>query len=1216
MEFIDDSFNRLEKDDVWTIVKKFFQDNSIIAQLNSYNYTIEHVIPKMIRDNGTVIINGPKNEDGTQEQYKVIYDNVYIKKPTFTELNGVQRDNITPIECINRNITYEAEIYVDVCEMDNQNTIIKKYKKYIGSIPVPVKSRLCHLYDIRNDENELYKLGECPYDKGGYFIMKGSLKMISEQERGCFNKIQRFKTRKSVPKYEWYAEIRSTVSTGAHTVLGVLGMLNVRGKYMSSVLLTHIPEPIPIGIMFKAFGYSHTEVCDMLVYQLREVSDSALYKIKEFLEYNFELSYNYTQDDALEFIGKKGRKYDITINDDDEEIDTQLEPDDEIESEPNPEEDNKKMKNRDKKIKDRDNAISYASYLLEHQFLTHVTSDSKVKAFYLSYILYYLVCCIFLNYSLDIRDLYCNKRVNTLGALMSGQFNIGFRKMIKDSKLICEKALMKGAALNIQGSIKYTTITNCFKNALMNNTWNNRVGKIGISQTFEQFNYTATLANARKFATPMSEGNGKIVAARTPNGSHFGGVCISETPEGKKTGLIKNQALMCLVTCGEEPDALHELIIKMDYVKNIQSHDFTVHDLNTTKILLNGNWIGNTHKPDLFVNMIRKLRRSLDIHVETAITYDLLYDEIRINIEPGRLCRPLLIVENGELLMNTVHIQKIKDGYMGWTDILSEGLVEFIDKDEEDNTIICGSPQELDEMGITERIKITHCEIHPSMMYAIGGSIIPYPDHNQAPRITYQSSMGKQSIGIPFLNYKNRMKGKVHLLGYPQKPLVSSRSAEILGCNDMPAGFNAIVAICPYEGFNQEDSVVWNQFSIDRGLGVSYTQVGYGTTLKTHNNERFEIPNKETCNNFKGNPNKLDDDAIVSPGTRVEYGDILIGKVCVLQDDEMETNIHRKNLNNISILYTETVPGVVFQVQKTNDGEGYPSVNITIMQKRTILTGDKVASRHAQKGTTSMIFRQEDMPFTSQGISPDILLNPLCMPSRMTIGHLIETLAGKAIATSSPLKKIKVSDYFENNDNLRDTLKKISDGTPFHDFSLERIQQELKSMGFDMNGDEMMFDGKTGKAMKNLIFIGPIYYQRLKHIAIEKINIRARGQRTGLTRQPECHNSSASGNGLRIGVMERANILAQGCSAFIMDRLKDNSDKYKMWICDICGLPAIVDKSGTQKECRVCETNKVSLIELTYGAKLLMQELAGMGIWTRIIVDKFGNTKVQPIQNR
>ena len=468
------------------------------------------------------------------------------------------------------------------------------------------------------------------------------------------------------------------------------------------------------------------------------------------------------------------------------------------------------------------------------------------------------------------------------------------------------------------------------------------------------------------------------------------------------------------------------------------------------------------------------------------------------------------------------------------------------------------------------------------MILGVCASIIPFPDHNQSPRNVYQSAMGKQAIGVYSTNFNLRMDTLAYILFYPQKPLVTTRTMDYLHFKDLPAGINAMVAIMCYTGYNQEDSIIMNQSSIDRGLFRSAFFRTYQTDQKCseRKKETIEIPVKENTSGLRhGLYSKLDVDGIISPSTRVSGDDIIIGKTdTVLRNGvPIETELKKKK-KDISIPLRSSENGIVDTVMITDNYEGYRMVKVKCRSIRIPQIGDKFASRHGQKGTIGMTYRQEDLPYTIEGISPDIIVNPHAIPSRMTIGHLIECLASKVASIRGD----------------------EGDATPFSDVTVDAISRDLHFIGYQKHGNEVMYNGFTGRKVNMLIFFGPTYYQRLKHMVDDKIFSRARGPVQILTRQPT--EGRARSGGLRFGEMERDCMISHGAARFLKERLMDVSDKYRVHVCENCGLIAEANIKAGSYFCRLCQQRKISQVYIPYACKLLFQELMAMHITPKMVL--------------
>ena len=650
-------------------------------------------------------------------------------------------------------------------------------------------------------------------------------------------------------------------------------------------------------------------------------------------------------------------------------------------------------------------------------------------------------------------------------------------------------------------------------------------------------------------------------------------VCPAETPEGQSCGLVKNMSLMSHVTVGcESSPVVCALGKMMDIVGKSPGE-------GALPVFINGHASFFTKNPKDVLQRLRVARRQILLGSETAFTLDPANNEIRVWTDCGRICRPLLVALPAEDLI--ILLKKAREENATWSDMLHSGLIEYVDAEEEECCMIAEDVPDL----ARKPGYYTHCEIHPSMMLGVCASLIPFPDHNQSPRNTYQSAMGKQAMGVHLTNFLQRLDPMANILFYPQKPLVTTRAMEYMRFGELPAGQNATVAIAVYTGYNQEDSLIMNQSAIDRGLFRSLYYRTYSEQEKKVGiltTESFENPNPKITLNLKhGDYDKLDIDGLISPGSKINGEDVLVGKTTPLsgpQTSGLREAGYAKRDASVAVKGTEG--GVVDQVLLSTNQDGHKFTKVRVRSVRIPQIGDKFASRHGQKGVVGMTYRHEDMPFSSDGTVPDIIVNPHAIPSRMTIGHLFECLLGKVCAVTGT----------------------AGDATPFSEVSLDGMCSVMKELGYEETGTEVLHNGFTGMKFQARIFVGPTYYQRLKHMVDDKIHSRARGPVQILTRQP-VEGRSRDG-GLRFGEMERDCIIGHGAAQFLKERLFDASDAFRVHVCKVCGLLAVANLQQDRFFCRSCQSaTDVAQVHIPYACKLLFQEFMALNIAPRLMVD-------------
>ena len=596
---------------------------------------------------------------------------------------------------------------------------------------------------------------------------------------------------------------------------------------------------------------------------------------------------------------------------------------------------------------------------------------------------------------------------------------------------------------------------------------------------------------------------------------------------------------------------------------------------NKTKIYINGELLGYCENPVEFTQEMREKRRNGEISHEMNITYYEDNEEIYIFNDPGRARRPLIIVKEGLPLLKEEHLNKVANGKLKWDDLINKGLVEYLDAEEEENSYIAMSLADLNE-------EHTHLEIDPATMLGICAGIIPFSDHNSSPRNTMEAGMTKQALGLYVSNYALRTDTRAHLLHHPQTPIVKTRIIDSTNYDLRPSGQNFVVALMSYEGYNMEDAMVINKGSLERGLARSSFFRAYDTSEKRYAGgqvDKFEVPDK----NIKGYRSEeayrnLDEDGVVNPESYVESGDVLIGKTSPPRflEEDFGTVADRRRETSVTVRHGEK--GIVDAVLLSETVEGSRLAKIRVRDTRQPEFGDKFASRHGQKGVVGLILSPEDVPFTEFGVVPDLIVNPHAIPSRMSIGQVLEMVAGKA----GCLEGERV------------------DATPFNQTLEDEIKQQLINNGFESAGCESLYNGVTGERLDAEIFVGVAYYQKLHHMTTDKVYARSRGPVQVLTRQPT--EGRAREGGLRFGEMERDCLIAHGAALTLKERLLDESDKYEAIVCENCGMLAVFDKNKNKKYCPICGDVETYPVEISYAFKLLLDELKSLCIFPKLIL--------------
>jgi DNA-directed RNA polymerase II subunit RPB2 len=815
----------ITQEESWIIISNYFEKHGLVSQqIGSFNQFIENNIQEVISENKDMIVVPDKkfNDDKKRRdfKYEIEFGQLWVSNaPYFLEKDDAY-SRISPNEARIRHLTYESDLLLDITsttkEVDlngietvlNEPQILKK--NFIGKVPIMVRSKYCSLFD-KNDHQRI-DVKECTYDQGGYFIVNGGEKVIVAQERMANNFVYIFKKRDAA--YNWYGEVRSNMDSSTKPPsLFTIKMLSKNDQKKSSegqlirCRIPYIKKDIDIVILFRALGFvSDKDVMEHIIFDHNDWQKLELFK------YSLDASKDCRQQLlALDYIGKRGTAEGTA----------------------------------------KENRIKYAREILQREMLPHVSTqpgNESKKAFFIGYMVDKLLEAALGRYKEDDRDHYGKKRMDMAGSLFAGLFRHLFRKFAKETQDILKKSVDQHKDMNLQLSLRNKTITHGLRYALATGNWGiNRAGQVlksGVAQVLNRLTFVASLSHLRRLNTPIQK-QGKLTKPRQLHNTHWGMICPAETPEGHACGLVKNLSLMSFISVGSSSRTIQESLEEQG-MENIS--ELNPNSLNgKAKIFLNGAWIGIYENPKELTEILKKKRRKNIIPDEVSMVNNFENREIKIYTDSGRVQRPLLIVENKKIKFKKKHLSKIENNEIDFDDCVKKlGLIEYLDVEEEEASMIAMKFEDISPKN-QYCFTYTHCEIHPSMILGVCASIIPFPDHNQSPRNTYQSAMGKQAIGVYSSNFNARMDTLANLLFYPQKPLVITRAMDYLHFKELPAGNNAVVAIACYTGYNQEDSVIMNQSAIDRGL---FRSASYRTYICQEKNggrkeEQFEIPNPE-----------------------------------------------------------------------------------------------------------------------------------------------------------------------------------------------------------------------------------------------------------------------------------------------------------------------------------------------------------------------------------
>jgi len=1110
------------REDANILLRAFFKEKSLVRQhLDSYNEFIDHGLQEIVDEVGEIPIEVPECPYKVKlGQVWIIDPQTRISGPYVTEVDGTKHE-IYPIEARLRNLTYAAPVALEmtpVVDGREQDTELV----FIGDIPVMLKSELCLLSQLSREE--LVACGEDPDDPGGYFIINGSERVIVAMEDLAPNRIIVDVDEKgATPVYQ--AKVFST-TVGFRARIE----LKIKSDGVLYVTMPGVPTDIPFVVVMRALGLESD----------REIAEAVSLdeEVQSELEPSFEKAAGVdTVKEAILYIGNRVAHGQV-----------------------------------------EEYRIQKAEAVIDKNFLPHVgrTSQSRRdKAIFLGE-----MACRVIELKLgrrkpDDKDHFKNKRLRLAGPLLADLFRVAFRNLVRDIKYQLERIGVKGPVINISAAVRSGIITERLQHAMATGNWGR--GRVGVTQLLDRTNYLSTLSHLRRLQSPLSRSQPNF-EARDLHPTHWGRLCPNETPEGSNCGLVKNLALSACISVGVNSEKIKQVLYDMGVAPVYEANEALKR--YGAKVFVDGNIVGYCASPEKLVQEFRQRRRRGEISSEVNIAYySKAYsgrEEVYVNCDEGRVRRPLIIVENGVPKLKREHVEKIARGEWGWEDLVKNGIIEYLDAEEEENAYIAISPEELTP-------EHTHMEIATYTILGICASTIPYAEHNQSPRNSYQAAMAKQALGVYATNFPFRVDSRAHILHYPQTPLVETALMEAMGYKLRPSGQNCIVAVLSYEGYNMEDALVFNKASIERGLGRSTFYRIYEAECRQHMGglrDKFTIPEPGT-RGFRGEQyyRLLEPDGVVSLEARVAGGDVLIGRISPPRflEEYKEFEVKGPSMRDTSVDMRPSETGVVDAVFITKSGEGGKLVKVRVRDQRIPELGDKFASRHGQKGVIGLIVPQEDMPFTEDGIVPDIIINPHAIPSRMTIGQFIESIAGKVAALRG----------------------RPVDGTPFSNERPEDLRKALIKLGFSHTGREVFYNGVTGEKFVADVFVGIVYYQKLHHMVADKIHARARGQVQMLTRQPT--EGRSRGGGLRFGEMERDCLIGHGAAMLLHDRLLEESDKYTLYVCENCGYIAYYDIKQRRYVCRLCEDKaKISPVIVSYAFKLLLQELMSLCIAPRL----------------
>lgn len=1095
-------------------------------QIESFNAFLQTKLQDIVLENSD-IKHQSKKGGVVVSSAACTFQKVFIRSPCIREADGTYRE-LMPQECRLRGLTYNVSVYVNILQEQTLNGVTSKKlfsEVLLCKLPCMLGCVACNTLSATTPAAP-----ECPLDPRGYFICNGQEKVVVAQEKMRTNFIFVRSTGPSM----YVAEVRSLHASKTRSTSTLQVQLSSRAGQLGEVLVVSLPfiqTPVPASSIFVLLGFCDLAGILAFIEQHCNLDAARDERVMQILRRALDVpvSFQKQRSEVMEEIGRLGTK-EVTF----------------------------------------ERRMHYIQHIMENEFLPHLGLDSSPdivlkKATFFSAILLKLAKAFAGERAADDRDDFALKRIESTGQLFALLLRQLYRQLIKSMTTYVSKCTESGKVLTITDCMNAKRITSGIKYAISTGQWGvmKATSQHGVAQILARMNAAAPLSHLRRVNTPINR-EGKLPKPRQLVLSSVGILDAVETPEGQACGLVENLSLISHMRLGCDATALSEMLLTSGHMEALQT---AAPGELPWKVFLNGSIDGRCRDGERLAELLRGWRRQCMLPPDASIFTDASLLALHVDMDAGCLMRPMLrwekVQEFRALLRGSPPCQL-------WEDFIAAGVVEFIDKNEE---------KVLD-------VGRTHLDFHASCILGICSGMIPFLNMNQAPRNIYEAAMAKQSIGSFSLCHPDRVDTVSHVLHYPQHPLVQTMLHDVISLQDLPGGSTVVVAVLSRTGFNQEDSIIVNQGAIDRGMFRSSIfkcykdeERGLGADV-----ERFGAVNVSAVGARQANYCKVDADGLPSLGTFVDNGDVIISKRMIASQLGVD---RKKKLTQVdhSTVLRSSEPMRVRRVHISSNKDGGRLARVCLDAVRIPEIGDKLSSHHGQKGVIGMILPEVEMPFTVDGVIPDIIVSPHGLPSRMTVGQLLECLLGKLCCMEG----------------------KIGDGTPFSGTTIEAVGEELRKHGFQDRGNERLFDSTSGEPLETTVFVGLVHYQRLKHFVRDKVHARSRGPRSLLTRSP-LEGRSRDG-GLRVGEMERDCILAHGASATLLDRLFHHADAFDYYVCRTCGLIAeAMDLESASpvhpqlfcRGCRLSGPEHVARVTLPYAFKLLSQELAGLGLAMRI----------------
>lgn len=1162
-----ESFNHHQTE----LLKLYFEKNGLAEMVshhhNSYNHFVNHQMKATVDMFNPIQVSSEacidKNMKIPHVKMTVNVIDLHLSSASFHDnkaINCILPPNTARLSSLTYSsmlkCVLDIKYIINVSETEQKVVSQVVTDVNLGRIPVMVRSDLCTLKIIEN-----YNKDECKYDKGGYFIINGSEKVVVCQEKVSDNKLM---LHKETGTYVWKVEVKSVPDDKCVSPKQfVLYMLSKGNSIVMNMPKVKTKQNyIPVFIIFRALGViSDLDICKHISLDINADNNQNLLELLESSIHDGRVCMTY--ESSIEHISRNVNTGFHQISED-------------LDENGIAEDVNKKK-------------MLMVENMIENELFPHCKTIYE-KRYYLGYMVRMLLLAKMGVINEDDRDSLLNKRIEVDGTLLNNLFRAYYQQMVKSMMTQLKQELKQVGSvdkmnmineISIHKMMRSSMITQNLKKALSTGDFAPKIGnsmannsKAGVGQVLNRLNFLATWSHLRRVATPQDK-SGKVVKQRMSHSSTYGFICPMETPEGAQVGQVKNMSVFATITIPMSSGIVYDYV--KPYVKLLGEDPNDL--INKMKVFINGCWIGVSDRPiELYESLLLKKRNGmLSPFVGVFIIYVKM--ELHVYTDGGRMMRPLVRVSNGKSHLTHDIIGKIINKQIEWHEIVSDikghSVIEWLSADEIDNRAYIA--MHMNQLNS----QYTHIELHPACQFGLAALFIPFSNYNQSPRVMYQCAQCKQAMGMSVTNDALRMDKTSYKLNFSMRPVIDTFISNILNIPTMASGTQLMVALYSCSGYNQEDSFITHKAAIKRGctsVTVYHTEKDE-EKHKSNGDEDIRCkPNENITKGMKmANYNDLDANGFVPEGTLLQNRHVIQGKISAIKENKNDPTKKFKFEDHSKIIKVNE-PTYVDKNYSGKNEEGYCIAKTRTRTPRDIVIGDKLSSRHGQKGTVGYIVPSKDMPYTSDGMIPDIIINPHAIPSRMTGGHMIEALASFSLLLEGA----------------------YGDGTAFEKLDTESITKILIANGFNSKGEHVFIDGITGNPFSATVFMGSIFYQRLKHMVNDKVHSRATGKNACMTRQPL--EGKINDGGLKIGEMERDCFIAHGTPHLLQERLLYSADKFMVYICDSCGSIVPYNEFLTMNRCLHCdETLKFSRVKIPYAMKLMTQELQVFNVNPRFI---------------